>query len=238
MLQASVEQTIVTEPLSRPYVEAARVIVNDSVNPASYTYFDRPLLFISGGRAAAHYPAAAPNARGDLGTTSHYSDSTFDPYFAVGIDDDYHRFDGGWDVQYIRPSSQGPTTNRYGDYFKVTAYNPDDLTWASIGTTMQGCGGAGCNESNFVIFGRERDSNGTPLFNTANRDFNGNGKSDLLFCNSASGDLIEWQIDGTNVASAASVGGATPTGKSRESLISTAMARPTSCGAIRFREGS
>src|SRR5919108_4670409 len=143
--------------LSCPYIDAARVTVSDSGIPPSYTYRDRPFLWIGGGTAAAQYPAIGANARGDLGLTWYYSDSNFDPYFAVGIDDDFHRC-CGWDVSYIRNSSQGPNTNRWGDYFNVSPFGQHRLAWQTVGTTMQGCGGVGCKESNYVVFGRERDT--------------------------------------------------------------------------------
>jgi hypothetical protein len=142
--------------LSCPYLEAARVSVNDSSLPPSYTYYDRPYLWIGGGHGAAQYPSMGVNARGDLGLTWYYSDSTFDPYFAVGIDDDFHRC-CGWEVSYVRPSTQGPNGDRWGDYFTVTPFGPNNLAWQTLGTTLQGCGAAGCKETNYVVFGRERD---------------------------------------------------------------------------------
>jgi hypothetical protein len=142
-----------------PYVEAMLATVVDATDPPSFTYLDRPYIFSSGG--AFQYPAAGPNARGDLGITAYYSSPSFAPYFLVGIDDDISRDAGypppGWNVYYVRASSQGPTTNRWGDYFAVQPFAPTDLAWTTIGTTMQGCGGVGCKESNYVIFGRERD---------------------------------------------------------------------------------
>lgn len=148
--------------LSCPYIEAHRVSITDTTNERTYADFDRPFLWISGNTAAAQYPAIGVNARGDLGLAWYYSSSSTDPNFALGLDDDYHRtVSGTWDVYYVRASTQGPadqTQQRWGDYFEVQPFAPNDLAWITTGQTLQGCGTAGCKETQYVIFGRGRDT--------------------------------------------------------------------------------
>ena len=140
-----------------PYVEAVRVRESDRA------YLDRP--FIWGASAAFAYPAASPNARGDLGVGFFLGGggaSGWYPYFGLAIDDDYSRDSGTylpppWNVRYMRQSSQGPYLNRWGDYISVLPFAPTGLGWIAAGFTMQGCGGNYCNEPSYTIFGRERD---------------------------------------------------------------------------------
>jgi hypothetical protein len=148
--------------LSCPYIEAHRVAITDLTNERTYTDFDRPFLWITGGKDAAQYPAIGVNARGDLGLTWYLSSASLDPFFSLGIDDDYHRtVSGSWDVSYVRASSQGPADQvqqRWGDYYEVQPFAPNDLAWITTGQTLQGCGVAGCKETQYVIFGRGRDT--------------------------------------------------------------------------------
>jgi len=145
-----------------PYVEAMRV------NESDRAYIDRPYIWNS--TLAFQYPEAAPNARGDVGVVVHGSSATIYPAFWVGIDDDFSRDAGygppGWEVAFVREGTQGPTGNRWGDYFSVNSFAPNGLGWIATGTTMQGCGGVGCKETRYEIFGRERDLRGlTKYFN-------------------------------------------------------------------------
>jgi len=136
-----------------PYVEAVRVRESDRA------YLDRP--FIWNTTTAFQYPSAAPNARGDVGIVVHNSSASRYPSFGLGIDDDYSRDAGygppGWEVVSVRQGTQGPTGNRWGDYFSVQPFAPNGLGWVATGQTMQGCGGVGCKETRYEIFGRERD---------------------------------------------------------------------------------
>ena len=139
-----------------PYVEGVRVV------ESTRAYLDRPLMWNS--TLAFQYPAAAVNARGDVGVGVHASSSSTYPAFLLGIDDDFSRDAGfgppGWELVYARIGTQGPNTNRWGDYFSVQPSMPGGLGWTATGTTMQGCGGAGCKETRYVLFGRERDMRG------------------------------------------------------------------------------
>jgi hypothetical protein len=139
-----------------PYVEAVRVREDNRA------YIDRP--FIWGSSGAFAYPAASPNARGDLGVGFFFGGggaSGWYPYFGLAIDDDVSRDAGypppGWNVAYVRESSQGPTSNRWGDYISVLPFAPSGLGWIASGFTMQGCGGNYCTEPSYTIFGRARD---------------------------------------------------------------------------------
>lgn len=136
-----------------PYLEAVQVQESDR------TYVDRPYSF---GILGAHqYAAAAPNMRGDVGMVGHYSSASYYPYLYVAINDDFTRDAGQrWEYYWVRTSTQGPTANRWGDYFSVTAHQPTGLAWLASGNTMQGCSGVGCKETQYMVFGRERDSRG------------------------------------------------------------------------------
>ena len=159
-----------------PYVDAVRVL------ESTRAYVDRP--YIWNPTQAFQYPAAAPNARGDVGIVVHASSSTLYPSFYVGIDDDYSRDAGfgppGWDVRFVRQGTQGPTTNRWGDYFSVRPFTPNGLAWIASGTTMQGCGGVGCKETRYEVFGRERDTPSVVLSGSCTLDVDGNGTRDAL----------------------------------------------------------
>jgi hypothetical protein len=136
-----------------PYVEAVRVRESDRA------YVDRPFIWSS--TLAFQYPSAAPNARGDVGIVVHNSSTSRYPAFDVGIDDDYSRDAGygppGWEVIFVRSGTQGPNGNRWGDYFSVQSFAPNGLAWIATGQTMQGCGGVGCKETRYELFGRGRD---------------------------------------------------------------------------------
>ena len=159
-----------------PYVEAMRVV------ESTRAYLDRPLIFNSS--QAFQYPAAAPNVRGDVGIVVHVSSSAFAPGFALGIDDDFSR-DAGfvpapWELVGVRFGTQGPNTNRWGDYFSVQAFAPTGLGWIATGTTMQGGGVQGFKETRYEIFGRSRDSAGIPNVAQCSLDLDGNGVIDAL----------------------------------------------------------
>ena len=137
-----------------PYVEAVRVKESDR------TYLDRPIIWNS--TFAFTYPAASPNARGDLGVALFFGGGSYYPSFALSIDDDYSR-DAGygpapWELLGVVQSSQGPLFNRWGDYLSVQPFAPTSLAWIASGYSLQGCGSfSGCAESNYEIFGRSRD---------------------------------------------------------------------------------
>jgi hypothetical protein len=69
-----------------PYVEAVRVA------EPTRAHIDRPFIFNCS--IAFQYPAAAPNRRGDVRSVVHDSTAPTEPFFYVGIDDDYSH-DGG-----------------------------------------------------------------------------------------------------------------------------------------------
>ena len=156
------------DPFPAPYVEAVRVRESDRL------YIDRPLIWNES--LAFQYPAAGVNVRGDVGIVVHNSSPSRYPAFDVGIDDDYSRDAGygppGWEIYLVRQGTQGPSSNRWGDYFTVAPFQPNGLGWVATGTTMQGCGVTGCKETRYMLFGRERDLRGiqkyySPSFNVS-----------------------------------------------------------------------
>ena len=136
-----------------PYVEAVRVRESDRA------YLDRPYVWSSG--IAYAYPAAAPNARGDVGVGLFYGSGSIHPSFAVGVDDDFSRAAGytppPWYLGYGVSGTTGPNVNRWGDYISVQPFAPTSLGWTAAGFTLQGTGGSGSSVPRYVIFGRERD---------------------------------------------------------------------------------
>jgi hypothetical protein len=143
-----------------PYVEGVRVKESD------LTYLDRPIIWSTSGGLA--YPAAAPNARGDLGVAAFFSGGGYYPYFLLGIDDDFSRDVGSsvlgpLEIQYLR-SGYGPFGDRYGDYISVQQFNPTGLAWVASGFTLQDGSVSGYAEPSYTIFGRERDRPSTNLY--------------------------------------------------------------------------
>jgi hypothetical protein len=70
---------------------------------------------------------------------------------------------------------------------------------------------------------------------SADRDFNGDGRSDILWRNTTSGGVVEWLMNGTSVIGTGSPGGAAAPWTIAGSGDFTAMASPTSSGGIRPR---
>ncbi len=156
-----------------PYVEG--VVVDEPTR----AYSSRPAVWNSS--FAWHYPAAAANTRGDVGLSVHGSSISQYPSFYVGIADDYTRLAGAaWNVLFVRQGTQGPLTARWGDYFSVQAFTPNGYAWTATGTTMQGCGTAGCKETRYEVFGRARDLRAAPLAAPCSPDIDGNGTFNAL----------------------------------------------------------
>jgi hypothetical protein len=139
-----------------PYVEAVQVRQSD------LSYLDRPYMWSASIGFA--YPAAAPNARGDLGVAVFSSGGGSAPYFVVSIADDVTRDSGApWDMTYMR-SGYGPYNNHGGDYLSVQPFNPSGLVWVASGFTLQGGFANGYSEPQYTVFGRERDLRSVQLY--------------------------------------------------------------------------
>ena len=134
-----------------PYVEVIRL------NETTRAFVDRPV--IRNNSVAYVAPAASPNVRGDLGINLFYGGGTVYPSGLVGIDDDFNGdpATSGWELKALAASTQGPTTNEWGDYVSVRPFAPTGQTWVATTYTMNGCGSASCVEPRFIVFGRERD---------------------------------------------------------------------------------
>lgn len=135
----------------RPYVEVARIY------ESNITLKDRPNIWSTS--YAFMYPAASPNARGDLGIDLFYGGGSFYPTGVVGLDDDLNGDPAtvGWELYSVIASTSGPYINRWGDYVSVLPFLPNGLAWVATTYSLQGCPNDGCTYPQFLVFGRERD---------------------------------------------------------------------------------
>jgi hypothetical protein len=82
------------------------------------------------------YPAAAPNSDGVVGLSVHYGGgSQLHPSHAVGI------LDGTsltWRLLATANGTNGPSTNKWGDYLAVRRHGSEAKTWVATGFALQG----------------------------------------------------------------------------------------------------
>ena len=135
-----------------PYVDVARFSESDR------TLLDQPIIWNS--NFAWIYPAVAPNTRGHLGISIFLGGGTCPtcfPSHVIGLIDDFAGPPGQFFI--TQTSSQGPNQNLWGDYITVRPHTPDGLTWSATGFTLQGGGDDANAVPQYVLFGRQRDSN-------------------------------------------------------------------------------
>jgi hypothetical protein len=150
-----------------PYVHVVRI------NQASMTLIDEPL--ISSSTYAWFYPAVAPNGRGDLGLSLGFAGGCIAPSSAVGVHDSYTASSGAgfWLLNTVRNGTNGPASNRWGDYFSVQPASGNGVNiWLGTSFTLQGpCSGGGqscpSGEPRFLWFGRQQDDPFVPHVSTA-----------------------------------------------------------------------
>jgi hypothetical protein len=123
------------------YVEAA------TFRQDTLAYTTRPFIAYSNG--AVQYPAASPNARGDVGLTLTIMGGDYDPDPLFYLADDYQ---GMWTFEAFLAVSDSSVTN-WGDYVRNQPFLPCGGGWTSAGHALQG--------GNFVpylsIVSRQRD---------------------------------------------------------------------------------
>ena len=109
---------------------------------------------------AYQYPSVAPNSRGHLGLSLAYNSSTTDPGSLLGIRDD---IETTFSLYVARNGTDGPGSNRWGDYLNVRPTSGNGTSWVASGFTLQGpcaVSNAHCAnvEPRYYWFGRERDT--------------------------------------------------------------------------------
>ena len=135
-----------------PYVNAAVFRERDQV------YTGQPLIWNE--NYAWHYAAAAPNRRGDLGIGVFLFASNANPQYWIGVDDDYNGAPPGWEVYLAKASSGAPSGDSWGDYIRVRLLDPVGVGWVGTGYFRKFNGVTTKSKPYFVIFGRERDTEG------------------------------------------------------------------------------
>ncbi|MDH4039011.1 MAG: hypothetical protein OEV86_16170, partial [Candidatus Krumholzibacteria bacterium] len=108
------------------------------------------------------YPAVHPNDNGDLGGVLAYGggDGTY-PYPAIAamIADDYNGdVIAPAETYLVSAGDDGPTNNRWGDYYTARRNDPFGHTWVASGHVLRGGGGGGSAEPHFTWFGREANA--------------------------------------------------------------------------------
>lgn len=150
-----------------PYVNAATFTITGT----SPKYLGRPYVWSDD--FAWIYGHVSPNARGHVGIVAAFGGGAFYPSVAVGVDDDLTVGSDPWQLEVALIGTASATAidandNAYwGDYLRVRPYNDNENIWIASGYTKQD--GVGV-ESNYLIFGRDRDyldGVGEPPDNTA-----------------------------------------------------------------------
>lgn len=108
-----------------PFVRAVRLRASDLER------VDEPDLW---SRASAWaYPAAAANARGEVGFTACYGGGRRHPSHVVGV-----WADGGWRTRVAATSTHGPSGGAWGDYLGIAPAHPGGEHWVAAGYTLRG----------------------------------------------------------------------------------------------------
>jgi hypothetical protein len=133
-----------------PYIEALTVKATD------LSYNERPIIYNP--VYAFMYPAAAVNARGDVGIVFNFGGGSYYPTVGYGVYDDFSTIPYYFEIHTAGSSTQGPNVNNWGRYYAVRPFAPAGLVWSGTGFTLNGCGdNFGCANPMYFIFGRERD---------------------------------------------------------------------------------
>ncbi|WP_337286848.1 hypothetical protein, partial [Candidatus Methylomirabilis sp.] len=139
-----------------PHVRVARI------NESTKAVIDQPVLWSS--QVAWMYPAVGVNGRGHIAGPVFSGGGTSYPTLNVFIWDDLSPdpVTSGWETYGVVTSTNGPTSNKWGDYLAARPQSPNSNTWIGTGYSLQG-GGANSNaRPRFMWFGRERDNSSPP----------------------------------------------------------------------------
>lgn len=108
-----------------PYIRVVRL------KESTKAKIDEPDIFSRD--AAWAYPAAAPNAQGQVGFAAFYGGGTRHPGHVVGVSTA-----SGWETALTKISTHGPPDQAWGDYLSCVAHHPNSTQWVASGFTLQG----------------------------------------------------------------------------------------------------
>ena len=146
------------------------------------TYFGRPYLWSSD--KAWMYGFVSPNVQGDLAIVASVGGRDLYPSVAVGTNDNSNGSHSPWDMKILINGTNGPSDNRWGDYFRIRPFSGSGLTWAASGYTLQGGSRGDSVEPRYLVFGRQNEvtsldspleKNAIKISPTSNEDMNQNG---------------------------------------------------------------
>jgi F5/8 type C domain len=161
-----------------PYLNAADFKISDG----GMTYFGRPYLWSSD--KAWMYGFVSPNVQGDLAIVASVGGRDLYPSVAVGTNDNSNGSHSPWDMKILINGTNGPSDNRWGDYFRIRPFSGSGLTWAASGYTLQGGSRGDSVEPRYLVFGRQNEvtsldspleKNAINISPTSNEDMNQNG---------------------------------------------------------------
>jgi len=132
-----------------PYINAA------TFNESTRNYISRPYIYSP--NYAWQYGYAAPDIRGNLGIAAFWGGGGYYPNHAVGIDDDLNGVPPAWELVTTNYGTNGPSSNKWGDYIRVRPYVPSRRNWIATGFTQQGGSDKSNADPHYIEFGRERD---------------------------------------------------------------------------------
>jgi uncharacterized repeat protein (TIGR01451 family) len=111
-----------------------RVVI---LNKDSKTVIAQPHIWNSD--FAFAYPATAPNSIGVVGLSVEYGGGAqFFPSHAVGVLRKNNAGEFSWDLTTTINGTNGPSSNRWGDYLGIRPHGAQPLTWVASGFTLQG----------------------------------------------------------------------------------------------------
>jgi len=137
-----------------PYVHVVRI------SETTKALSDEPIIFSNGNAWA--YPGLGVNGRGHLGASLAFAGGGFYPGSELLIRDDVSP--SSWATLFVRNGTNGPGTNRWGDYLTVRPASGNGNSWVGTSYSLQGpCTSTTSSictnvESRFLWFGRERDN--------------------------------------------------------------------------------
>jgi hypothetical protein len=108
-----------------PFIRVVRI------NESTKAVIDEPDLWSR--TSAWAYPAAATNARGQVGISAFFGGGSRHPSHVVGV-----RTGSSWSTKITKTSSHGPSTPSWGDYLSCHAHHDDGTHWVASGYTLQG----------------------------------------------------------------------------------------------------
>jgi len=108
-----------------PYIRVVRL------NETTKALIDEPDLWSS--NSAWAYPAAAPNATGQVGFSAFFGGGTRHPSHVVGV-----RTATAWDTVITQSSTHGPADQAWGDYLSCLSNPSAPGNWIASGYTLRG----------------------------------------------------------------------------------------------------